>query len=65
MPPERYTPQQVAELQNADMPAGKVQFMFCLICGALTWVKFAGNDNGLGDPQLHAKYHRDREELFD
>jgi hypothetical protein len=54
--------EEVKNAMSAPPPEGEVKIMNCMVCGAVTYVRFAGNESGSGDPVLHAKYHADKGE---
>jgi hypothetical protein len=63
--PESQQPQDDADvifMMNADIAPGQMQIMSCRTCGALTFIRFAGQP-GTGDPLGHDEYHRKRGEL--
>lgn len=44
------------------LPLGQVRTTDCRICGAVTYIRFGGDDLGSGDPIKHIQYHRERGE---
>jgi hypothetical protein len=56
---------ELRELLASPLSQGEVRILTCLMCGALTYIRFGPGGIGMGDPVAHNKYHADRGERFD
>jgi hypothetical protein len=57
--------QELKGLLASPLDPGSVRVLTCLLCGALTYIRFGLGDIGTGDPIAHNKYHADRGERLD
>lgn len=49
----------VVSFLASPVAPGTTRVLFCTECGALTYIQFHGNAEGLGDPVRHQQWHWD------
>jgi len=49
----------------SPLDPGTFRVLHCLLCGALTHIRFGPADPGSGDPVAHNRYHIERGEYLD
>lgn len=45
------------ELIEPPLPRGGMRILYCKVCGAITYIRLHGNEEGVGDPDAHNRWH--------